>query len=346
MDSLIELLRERGRNHLADCILENAKKPALLYSQQLNSYSPSQPMEKEMGQAFRQELERIGVKDSEKILTSIKKRRILQTAPHLGATESPRMLCINWLGSLGVSKDEFYVVGMFSGIPFSNNSRPGRINRKEDSINLFPASMQDALVYRSAIPEKLVENVETLPPPLKKLLPEAKIGDSYTHWALQVCTNVERKILGKENLVYLDINEVVANYIEKVKNKPGHPINKILQNEVSLGEPLFHQDNGSCPGLFLTFLALSFLNHFRCFGSFRQVEYLPEYQKKLARLEFMKIFEVEKVPTASLTTGEFASGPYPADIIIEGGEFSPDPNMLFGELIINMKDKLLDENKK
>ena len=72
--------------------------------------------------AFRKELVRIGADNIEKILASLEKRRVLETAPHLGATENPRMLCINWLGSLGVPNDEYYVVGMYSGIPFSSMS--------------------------------------------------------------------------------------------------------------------------------------------------------------------------------------------------------------------------------
>ena len=105
------------------------------------------------------------------------------------------------------------------------------------------------------------------------------------------------------------------------------------------------KDNRLCPGLLLGFLVLAFLNEFKCLGSFRQVEYLPDYQKKLAHLKFLKDFEIEKIPTTNLTTGEFPDNPYPVDIIL-GQEWIPDPNMLFGELIINMKDKLLDENKK
>ncbi|OGI92663.1 hypothetical protein A2933_02545 [Candidatus Nomurabacteria bacterium RIFCSPLOWO2_01_FULL_46_18] len=323
MEPIIRLLRARGKNRLADCIEKNEQKPVRGYSKELNSYSPARPLELEMKDAFRKELFRLGVEKTDKILESLERRRILQTAPHLGATENPRMLAINWLGSLGVPDNEFYVVGMYSGIPFSNNSRPGRINRREESINLFPSSMQDDLVYGSKIPEKLVEVVKTLPEPLKKLLPNAKMGDSYSKWALTVCGNIERKILGKENLIYLDINEVVANYMDEIKKKPGHPMNKIRElNEANL---------------FLAFAPLLF-NHFKCFGSFRQVEYLPEYQEKLSGLGFMKEFEVEKVPTASLTTGEFKNKPYPVDIIL-GEEFTPNPQMLFGEFITNMMTK-------
>lgn len=326
---LVETLKKTGKTWLATCIEQNWQKTALGYSKELNTYSPIQSMEPEMRDAFRKELERLEVENVETVLKSLEKRRILQTAPHLGATESPRMLCINWLGSLGVPDDEYYIVGMYSGIPFSNNSRPGRINRVNDSVNLFPSSMQDDTVFRSIIPEKLMESLKTLPEKIKKLLPEAKLDDSYTKWALQTCGNIEKKILRKNNLIYLDINEVVTNYLDAVREKKDHPMNKIKE----LSEP----------NLFFAFAPL-LLNHFKCFGSFRQVEYLPEYQKRLTKIKFIQDFEIEKVPTANLTTGEFIEKLFPADIVL-GEKFNPNENILFGELLLNMKDTLLIEKK-
>jgi hypothetical protein len=344
IEEIVDILKKSKKSRLAACIEENWQKTALDYSKELNTWAPTRPMEPELVSAFNKELERLGIIDTlkTKILDSLEKRRILQTAPHLVATENPRMLCINWLGSLGVPEDEFYVVGMFSGIPFSNNYRPGRINRKDESVNLFPSSMQDDLVYGSKIPEKLVDTIKTLSKEtaeIKKLLPKAKVGDSYTKWALSTCANIERKIIKKENLIYIDINEVVSNYLVEIKGKKNHPLYNIEEFKNAFREEtMFYKDNSSCPGLFLTFLSLAFLNEFKCFGSFRQVEYLPEYQRKLAQLPFMKEYRVEKVPTASLTTGEFLDKLFPVDIIL-GKEFRPDHNMLFGELITNMMTK-------
>src|SRR3989344_8397517 len=130
---LLNAVKKKCKNNLARCIEENWQKKVGEYSKELNSWRARGLMEKELRSAFAKELERLEVAEPlrEKILKSLEERRVLQTAPHLGATESPRMLAINWLGSLGVPDDEFYVVGMYSGIPFSNNSRPGRINTKK-----------------------------------------------------------------------------------------------------------------------------------------------------------------------------------------------------------------------
>src|SRR3989338_9913349 len=192
---IVKILKDAEKYRLAECIEKNWNKTALEYSKELNFWRPKRPIEKELLNAFEKELERLGAGKIVKaeILHSIKKRRVLQTGPHLGATESPRMLCINWLGSLGVPEKDFYMVGMFSGVPFSNRSRPGRINRQKDSINLFPSNLQDGLVYRSKIPNKLVESIDELPEKITRFFPLAVPGESYTKWALQTCQFIDRK---------------------------------------------------------------------------------------------------------------------------------------------------------
>jgi len=390
ISEIVTTLKNDKKARLARCIEENWDKTAISYSKELNSWKPSRPMEKELFLAFNKELTRLDVEkiQREKILASMEKRRVLQTAPHIAVTEGPRMLCVNYLGSLGVSPEDFYIVGMFSGIPFSNRSRPGRINSKADSVNLFGSNMQDGLVYRSTITEKLIEGIKVLDKKITELLPKATIGDSYTRWALQGCTQMERKILKKENLIYLDINEIITQYmIEVLKNK-AHIFYKIffdlttrkefiqafpneimfyspamdgkyeqmenvvfkdeileskskkisLNNEEDLIDEL--KNHRLCPGLITGFLALAFLNEFKCLGSFAQVEYLPVYQEKLSTLLCMKDINIKNIPTSNLTTGSFNENIYPIDIIL-GEEFAPSGNALFGELLIPAKEVLL-----
>src|SRR3989344_5955222 len=390
---IIKTLKKAEKWRLAGCIEKNWNKTALAYSKELNFWRPKKPIEKELLNAFEKELERLGTGKIVKteILNSIKKRRVLQTGPHLGATESPRMLCINWLGSLGVSEKDFYIVGMFSGVPFSNRSRPGRINKKGDGVNLFPSNLQDGLVYRSTIQKKLLESMEKLPADIARYFPHGKVGDSYTKWALTACQHVERKILKKNNLVYLDINEVVTSYLTQVLQNRFHIFHKIFfdpktreefmkifPNEIMFYVPVMDgkyekmenmdltkkslksknkeimlsnsnillrelEEGRLCPALIVSFLTLAFINQFKCFGSFAQVEYLPAYQEKLAKLKFMKEFNIEKIPTSNLTTGVFPekSNIYPIDIIA-GEKFKPNLNTLFGELLLHMKNVLLE----
>lgn len=392
IESIVSALRGEGKTSLALCIDTNWNKTAALYSTELNSWQYQKGMEPELREAFGRELDRLEVKEDlkSKILNSLEKRRILQTAPHLVAIESPRMLCINWLGSLGVNPEDFYVVAMFSGIPFSNSFRPGRINFKENSVNLFTSSMQDGLVYRSLIQSKLGDAVKNLSPLITSLLPQGIPGESFTKWALQSCTNIEKKILGKNNLVFLDMNEVVVEYLIKVLRNKTHVMYKIFfdpktrvefkkafpketifyhpasdgkyektesmtfstdtlksrTREISLKDPeeliAGLKNDRLCPGLAISFLVFAFLNDFKCFGSFYQVEYLPKYQEKFAQLEFMSGLDISKVPTANLTTGVFPDNVdlYPADII-EGKKFDPSPEILFGELLLPIRDYLI-----
>ncbi len=393
---IVNTLKESEKYKLAECIENNWDKKALAYSKELNFWRPKNPIEKELLSAFAKELERVEKSDlhQKEILASLRKRRVLQTAPHIGATESPRMLCINWLGSLAVEDNgkDFYVVGMFSGVPFSNKSRPGRINKKSESINLFPSSLQDGLVYRSTIQPKLLEVVEKLPMDISRYLPKAVIGESYTKWALNTCEHIEKKILGKKNLVYIDINEVVANYLTKVLHDRFHLVHKLffdkktrtefakafpdevifytpvmdgkyekMENMYLDGDKLIGknkeidlnnagllvkelEEGRLCPGLVLSFLILAFLNEFKCFGSFAQVEYLPVYQAKLSKLSFMKDLNIDNIPTANLTTGVFPekSNLYPIDILESQEKFKPAKDILFGELILPMKGVLLE----
>lgn len=387
--SIVKDLKTAGKVHLAKCIEENWSKTCLAYSQELNQHEPDRPIEKEMLDAFKQELSRLEVPETkiQNILYSLNKNRVLQTAPHLGITESPRMLCINWLGSLGVKEEDYYVVGMFSGIPLSNKSRPGRINNSSVSINLFPSNMQDELVYQSKVTDKFITEAQNLPTNLRSFIPEANTGSSYTKIALDVCEKIESRILKKENMVYLDINEVVSAYLLQILEKKEGVIYKILfddsikseflkefpdeimfygpgdgkmesfflkdnkliskTKEISLEDPNFLiqeiKESRLCPALLIGFISIAFLNRFKCLGSFAQVEYLPTYQKKLAKLSIFKDMDLSQIPTENLTTGVFPNQlqTFPVDII-NGQNFGPDPQYLFGELLVPMKQILYE----
>ena len=99
ISDIVKILKKEKKERLAQCIEKNWEKTALAYSKELNSWKPQRPIEKELLLAFDKELERLGTIGDQKlkILASLQERRVLQTAPHLGVTEGPRMLCINWL---------------------------------------------------------------------------------------------------------------------------------------------------------------------------------------------------------------------------------------------------------
>jgi hypothetical protein len=214
---------------LAKIIEENWDKTLLEYSKKLHSYKTKEPTEEIFKKALSLELVRLGhpKKDIGLILKYAEKNRTLQTAAHISPSGKPRYFFIDWLDSLILSKRDFFLVAMFSGVPFSNKTRPGRLCKKDGDINLIPSSMQDELVYRNIITPKMVEVIEKLPAEIKTLVPEAKEGNSYTAWAIKSSQKIEGKFLHGQP-VFFDFNEVASNYLLLAIKDLNHPISKIF----------------------------------------------------------------------------------------------------------------------
>ena len=85
IETLIKTLKDSKKEYLAREIEKNWHKTTLVYSKELNSWNPEKTMEPELFEAFDMELQRLefDIVSRKKILSSIKRRRILQTAPHL-----------------------------------------------------------------------------------------------------------------------------------------------------------------------------------------------------------------------------------------------------------------------
>ncbi len=226
---MISTLKQEEKKHLAKEMENHWDKTFIEYSKFLNSYKPDAPIEDIFKKALSKELERLGYSKQKilKIIEYSKKHRVVQTGPHISPAGKPRFFFINWLASLSLNKKDYFLVAMFSGVPFSNKTRPGRLCRKEEEINMIPSSKQDALVYRSTITEKMIGTIKNLPIKLKNILPNAKEGGSYTKWALKTSKKIENKHLKGEG-IFFDFNEVMSNYILLILKAKEHPLNKIL----------------------------------------------------------------------------------------------------------------------
>ena len=99
-----------------------------------------------------------------------------------------------------------------------------------------------------------------------------------------------------------------------------------------------------CPGLFLGFTALSFINGFICFGSFEQVEYLAGFKQKWIKLDLLDNEIVDMSNTSSFTSGrcvdESGEGIHPLDLLL-GLEMSFNENQTVGELMEPLLYRLL-----
>ncbi len=391
---MVQALKEEEKVNLARQIEENWDKTCLEYSKSINTYYPDRPMEKILERAFISELKRIDYSNtqSEKIVDYLKKHRILQTGPHVfSCVNVPRFFFGNWLASLSLLGNQFYPVAMFSGIPFSNKTRPGRICYEGVEINLIPSTMQDALVYRNIIPVKMTHEIKKLPDEIRKKLPEAKVGNSYTKWASQSSRKIEEKKLNGQ-AVFFDFNEVVSNYLILAIEESEHPISKMLfspkerkfaiksfRDVVFFYAPVkkgkyeemenFYLRDGYlegmsrrielkpeilkkelrgkfCPGMIIGFFIIAFLNRFRCFGSFAQPEYMSFYRDELAKLPFLKKYQIHKAPLGIFTTGGFPGNVdlRALDIKDETEILTKYKNILFGETSLAIKHTLLHKN--
>ncbi len=99
-----------------------------------------------------------------------------------------------------------------------------------------------------------------------------------------------------------------------------------------------------CPGLFLGFTVLSFINGFVCFGSFEQIEYLAGFKQKWLKLDLLDNEIVNKSNTSSFTSGrcvdESGEGIYPLDILL-GQEIKLNKNQTVGELMEPLITRLI-----
>ena len=62
-------------------------------------------------------------------------------------------------------------------------------------------------------------------------------------------------------------------------------------------------DDHICPGVFIVFLVLKFLNGIRCLGSFNQIEYLENYRKTWQQLDLNWKLDLSDDIMNSLTSG-------------------------------------------
>ena len=111
---------------------------------------------------------------------------------------------------------------------------------------------------------------------------------------------------------------------------------KNLINEINSG--------ALCPGLFLGFTALSFINGFICFGSFEQVEYLAGFKQKWLKLDLLDKEIVHKSNTSAFTSGrcvdESGEGIHPLDLLL-GLEMRFNENRTVSELLGPLLSRLL-----
>ena len=263
MDSIIASLRLMNRPQLSK-VIEKWGNESLEGYGQLWWQGPKRPppLEPELIQAFTETWQQMGWTDVlvKQLLEELDRKRVLQTAMHLTPTEGPTFLASHQLATLKQPQTLSYLVGAYSGVPFSNAAWSGAINygtktsleqilhpsnplfrqaqaavvdRIRDGdhprLSLIPSKWRDGLVDRSAIPDRLNELFSDLLPgvresPLRSITPK----NYYDNWALSFSEKLTRSVLNNDRIYFFNLNEVIRKYLINVLKDNSHWITQLF----------------------------------------------------------------------------------------------------------------------
>ena len=263
MDSIIASLRRMNRTQLSKVIEKWGNESVEEYGQ-LWWQEPMEPppLEPELTQAFKETWQQMGWADVlvQQLLQELEQKRVLQTTTHLTPTEGPTFLASHQLATLRQPKISNYLVGAYSGVPFSNAAWSGAINygtktsleqilhpsnslfrqaqsaiidRVRDGdhprLSLIPGKWRDGLVDRSVIPDRLNELFPDLLPEvpessLKSIVP----NKSYDNWAVSFSEQLTRIVLNNNRIYFFNLNEVIRKYLIDVLKDNSHWLTQIF----------------------------------------------------------------------------------------------------------------------
>ena len=193
---------------------------------------------------FKQELINSGYqKDSNKILQQFKNNPVLQTAHHLTPTNGPTFTAIDLISLIGL-EEEYYLVGVFSGVPFSNTAWSGcfsygdialeKIIQKtspyysqlikenkdrkrdlvsENKIRLIVSESRDDLVFGGSFDKYRLELWNGMQEKMLQYFPVPKAQSAFSNWHLSCCSNLQSELFGEKKIVYFDICRLIKNYL-------------------------------------------------------------------------------------------------------------------------------------
>ena len=263
MDSIIASLRRMNRLQLSKVLEEWGNKSLEEYGQ-LYWQGPKRPppLELELIQAFKETWQEMGWADVivKQLLQELEQKRVLQTTMHLTPTEGPTFLASHQLATLKQPKTSHYLVGAYSGVPFSNSAWSGAVNygtktsldqilhpsnslfrqaqsavvdRTRDGdhprLSLIPGKWRDGLVDRSVIPDRLNDLFPDLLPgmqesSLRSIVPK----NFYDNWALSFSEQLTRTVLNNNRIFYFNLNEVIRKYLLNILKDDSHWITQLF----------------------------------------------------------------------------------------------------------------------
>ncbi|MBX2797040.1 MAG: hypothetical protein KTR31_05215 [Myxococcales bacterium] len=256
------------------------------------------------------------------------------TPHHVCPTPGPTFGAIDRVASLG--HDGPVLVLAWSGVPMSNTASSGALcfaqaeldhllqagpelkrqrqaakDRARDGVvaekrlTLLPSGLRDALVYQCPAPQRLHDVFAAATDELRAVMPSPEEHERYPAWCLRAAEAVQRRVLQRDDLFYVDLNAVARRYLLTVLEQPDHPVTRLLtmspdtlpdlegmswfyarkpgkreKVRTLYGCPDELQEGLAsgevCPGLVVVFGALRCLSRIRLLGGFRQVLYLED----------------------------------------------------------------------
>ena len=263
MDSIIASLRRMNRTQLSR-VIEKWSNRSLEEYGQLWWQEPIRPppLEPELIQAFEETWQQMGWTDVlvKQMLEELEQKRVLQTAMHLTPTEGPTFLASHQLATLRQPQTSSYLVGAYSGVPFSNAAWSGAINygtktsleqilhpsnslfqqaqsavidRVRDGdhprLSLIPGKWRDGLVDRSVIPDRLNELLpDLLPKVLESSLRSIVPNNTYDNWALSFSEQLTRTVLNNNQIYFFNLNEAIRKYLISVLKDDSHWLTQLF----------------------------------------------------------------------------------------------------------------------
>jgi len=230
MKKTIAKLKGDNKKYLAHALERSLQMSVESYSKSLHAYRPQRPIEEILIDAFITECDLLQITplQTQKYISEITQFRSISTAPHTEIIAQKRMFCLQWINAQGVSSTQTLFIGAFSGVPFSNASRPGRLFLDEKkSINFIPKTHQNALVFSTKILDKTCEQHSKLNEVLASKLPTPNKDMYFSQWASKCEMALLGEVLNKEICVF-DINRVAKNYILAALEHTDHVITRIL----------------------------------------------------------------------------------------------------------------------
>lgn len=214
--------------------------------------------------SFRDEFVAFGLSEQQTLsyIDQLLSLRTLQITHHVTPTNGPTFLGADIIALAGLPKGYSYLVGAVSGLPYSNPAMSGCLlysksnvdqilqkgsieyrealrahpenssNRQSvlpsKKVSLIPSRMRNALVYPSTISKRLLSTWNALTPQCHNVLHAPSSDSLYSYWACKSCAAIQRKIFGREDILYFDINRVVSRYLYKCLEEQHHPFAALL----------------------------------------------------------------------------------------------------------------------